>query len=132
MTDLLINELRQKTLEAINIAKQERERQAQLNREAAEAKARKDRMEAEEILQNLPDICRIAASRAQSQAQVMRLERGFHYHIKGYKQKLDPKELIGAASLVYAVIVRMGFEVELEFDHDGIGNRDWFNLIVKW
>jgi hypothetical protein len=107
----------------------ERERGIRL-KEKEEAQKRADAAKAESILVEAEARVAKAAEIGTFSKEVMRL--GFNDYDRPAGRRVEPKDLRGAARIVFQRLKEEGMEPLLIDGHDGIGMHSWVDIVVRW
>ncbi len=118
-------------LDGVNIRIEAETARDKLKREKSELLAR-------EAIENMEKTCLEKAADGRHSAQIYRvLPYGCSDRIADCRRQTDRKctyaDLMPHAQAVYNHATKMlGLTVELQWDHDGAGIIDWYNMIASW
>lgn len=136
MEDFFVNPaaLREATNKAIREAKEEKARQEALQREKEKLALEESESKGRGIVASIPGRARVEALAGKDELVVMQLEYSDYnkpYDNKNW-DKLLPEQLKGVAKYVYDWCVKAKLNPVLQHNHDGVGYKDWFELIIRW
>ncbi len=102
----------------------EHTKQANLARQNAEMNAKADA-----AIAAIPQLVREAAEKGRLDTCVYKTD---YSDIKQYYgNDLTPDKLQGVGAIVYDALVKEGINVQLKYNHDGVGRDSWFEFIVN-
>lgn len=92
-----------------------------------------DKAKAQVVIVQIPSVCEEAAGRGEMSAPVMRVERWDVDRPRGEHSRIcDQNWLKVVPKLVWDFCLREGLRPTLEYEDDGVGEKEWFNLVVHW
>lgn len=112
---------------------QEEEERKRQEEEKRRLKEEAERNRAHRLINDAIKNINVKAENGENKVMVLRIEKyGATADCTAKGQKCFPHDLSDCALMVYNYFKNERFNVEIVYNHDGVGVSDWFNMWVSW